>query len=732
MFYVQMAFLIFLLISAIITSISYSSRRSKSKSAYSDLAQTPIIRQATEEEKAALKPILSVQKMELSYNVYHLSGYYLCHGVETNNNVTEHHTIGDVEVFLPYDANSFLLNYNEAEVILGPTFAVVLTLNGAFDLATARTRIIQQQLTQQALAKQTLTQTTTQQADDTSTTEPLASHDQPSPPLTDELTNTIAYQQSMEVTELAERQETALESLQRLSGWGLFWCFVAWLITLIILGNSLDSVTNTGFIWALIGVLSSFGLFWFYRPARLIKNLQKKPQTIKNVVGQLNLLKIASPNNAHQINDEYFIGDEMKVTIPDQWKPLPLLPLGRVVNADIRTEDNYVVRLDNWKIADEYQQFPPIYKGRYIFLMILGGFSLFCYWLADGNPPRDLNLAKLQFTQQQVTYQSAEELLSNLPKTGSIVTLSGKAKCLLTKTNNNGMQVFSSSRGNSGIISPLRVDCRTIHWGGQPLTLNNFLPTNDFKDIYSGDFIDTKIFSNYVNYHRVNLTFLQNPPQLVERVEKACQQGFPDCQKLKQAVVDSIKILAAEQQPDSWQAFVNYTKTWQKDTSRLGLDTQVRLLSYQLFNALSQDEMSNTLPQLDESLTALINSQQGGIFINDDNANSGPTKLNTEYLFNMQDLASLWHEIKNITDRSFSITGMVTHIEPAVGQRDPFIYLDTNATLEQGWSACNYSLWFIFSLLMLGYGGVMFFTLPSLRKRKKALNNYLLTREYHP
>lgn len=713
MFYIQMAFLIFLIIGSGITMLSYSSLRSQSKKAFADLAKSPITREATEQEKTALKPILLAQPMDLSYDVYTLSGYYLNHGVKTNSNTTEHHTIGDVEVFLPYDANLFLSHYSEAEVILGPTFAVVLKLNGLFDITTARERITQQQLQKQIEARQLLHDNSSPHE---STSSNIAIADTSTNPST--------------ITVLGERQETPLEAIERYSPWGLFWCFVTWVFTLIILGNSLDSTTSKGSMWAIAGILTTFGLFWYYRPARLIKKLQQAPQTVKQIEGQLSLLQIASPTNAHQVNDEYFIGDEIKVTIPEQWRELPLLPLGRTINAEIRAEDNSVVRLGNWKIADEYEKFPVIYKGRYIFLMVLGIFSLFCYWLADGSPKNNIRLATLHFTQNQANYDSVQELIAKPPKPGSIVTLSGKGSCLLKKTNYQG-SVFSVSQQVSGIDTKLYMDCNTIHWREESLTINKILPDNNFLPIYSGDFIETKIYNASYGYRSVSLSFLQNPPAVVQTVEDACQNGFPHCSKLKQSIMHSIKVLDTSLNITTWQAFSNYAHTWEKQTLNYGLDTQVRLLSMDAFKSLHMDEVRRLWPQIEQSLMQLIDSQKGGVFITSDQLLSSQAQsINSSYIFSIDDLTKLWNTLSNISDNSFSVTGMVTDVV-LKNNTAPIIYIDTTLTLKNTWSGCNYTLWLLFSLLMLGYGTFMFFKLPSLRERNRALKEYLTTREYH-
>ena len=61
--------------------------------------------------------------------VFALSGPYLRHGLTTNGNTVWHDTIGGVEVLLPYDAEYFLREHNDALVVLAEKKAIVVALN---------------------------------------------------------------------------------------------------------------------------------------------------------------------------------------------------------------------------------------------------------------------------------------------------------------------------------------------------------------------------------------------------------------------------------------------------------------------------------------------------------------------------------------------------------------------------------------------------------------------------
>ncbi|MCR2660489.1 hypothetical protein NSP18_24395, partial [Salmonella enterica] len=51
-----------------------------------------------------------------------------------------HDTLGGVDVVLPYDARDYLREDNQAEVVMTEKFAIVVALNGEFDLAGGRER----------------------------------------------------------------------------------------------------------------------------------------------------------------------------------------------------------------------------------------------------------------------------------------------------------------------------------------------------------------------------------------------------------------------------------------------------------------------------------------------------------------------------------------------------------------------------------------------------------------
>jgi hypothetical protein len=140
----KLLFLVAILIYSLYSLITYYSRRSESKSALQQLAGTASVRELTAQEQDALAPFLiggSKPAAFSSHHVYRLTGAFVRHGISTQGGTeTMHDTLGDVEIILPYDAQEYLTEYNQAEVVLAEKFAIVVALNSQFNLLSARQR----------------------------------------------------------------------------------------------------------------------------------------------------------------------------------------------------------------------------------------------------------------------------------------------------------------------------------------------------------------------------------------------------------------------------------------------------------------------------------------------------------------------------------------------------------------------------------------------------------------
>ena len=149
----KLGLMLIILIWSIYSGITYMARRSDNKGALRDLRQDgQPARRMTDEEQALVQPFLfdpakpKKQAQLINDGVYPLHGAFVRHGIEASQGgSTMHDTLGDVDVVLPYDARSYLVENNHAEVVLTEKFAIVVALNGEFDLAGGRERELRRQ-----------------------------------------------------------------------------------------------------------------------------------------------------------------------------------------------------------------------------------------------------------------------------------------------------------------------------------------------------------------------------------------------------------------------------------------------------------------------------------------------------------------------------------------------------------------------------------------------------------
>jgi len=124
--------------------LMYFGRRSDDKVRLKELRSQKAIGTLTHHEVMALQPLLGMpptpgKPLELqSHSLVRLNGPSVEHSLTLQGSTTRHYLIGGVEVLLPYDAIEHLQPYNEAEVVLADRCAIVVRLNGSFDLLQAR------------------------------------------------------------------------------------------------------------------------------------------------------------------------------------------------------------------------------------------------------------------------------------------------------------------------------------------------------------------------------------------------------------------------------------------------------------------------------------------------------------------------------------------------------------------------------------------------------------------
>ena len=193
----------------------------------------------TDEEQALVQPFLfdpakpKKQAQLINDGVYPLHGAFVRHGIEASQGgSTMHDTLGDVDVVLPYDARSYLVENNHAEVVLTEKFAIVVALNGEFDLAGGRERELRRQKQDQQWNSGRTG--ALQNVVDLEVDPPEADE---APPTAEQLAQAEReLDDATRVEILAQRDETPAEVAARQGrGFG-FWVSVLWALAFLCLG----------------------------------------------------------------------------------------------------------------------------------------------------------------------------------------------------------------------------------------------------------------------------------------------------------------------------------------------------------------------------------------------------------------------------------------------------------------------------------------------------------------
>ena len=193
----------------------------------------------TDEEQALVQPFLfdpakpKKQAQLINDGVYPLHGAFVRHGIEASQGgSTMHDTLGDVDVVLPYDARSYLVENNHAEVVLTEKFAIVVALNGEFDLAGGRER--EQRRQKQDQQWNSGRTGALQSVIDLEVDPPEADE---APPTAEQLAQAEReLDDATRVEILAQRDETPAEVAARQGrGFG-FWVSVLWALAFLCLG----------------------------------------------------------------------------------------------------------------------------------------------------------------------------------------------------------------------------------------------------------------------------------------------------------------------------------------------------------------------------------------------------------------------------------------------------------------------------------------------------------------
>ncbi|MDP9877098.1 hypothetical protein J2W25_001040 [Variovorax boronicumulans] len=442
-----------LILYGIYSFIVYMSRRSDNRSALKDFRNAPVLRRITDEEKSALQPFLMGQKLTVDDNVRELSGVFLRHGLSTQGSSTEHDTIGDVDVLLPYDAIDYIEPHNQALVVLAGKCAVVIRLNG-FDLLEGRQRAQRQQAQDQQWKRGEIgaLPSLDEAGADTGAAVPEAV-------AASIATDPNARYQRGEVDILSQRTETPEEIESRVGRGGWASAF-AWLLAFVLLWVATWDATQAVSVYLMgAGLLAGLWAAWLFVCKPPATAQVRQPQPVNRVRGMLNQIAVVNAGNASVQNVGLFIGDKLSLVLPSHWRTTASVPYGEVIEAELRTSDFSAVSFgDKWSVADEWRRFRPAYWGRHLLHLVVGLLAIGAVALSAPDPRGEAALAAQWLTNggTAAIYGEAGQLADKPPRWGSRARMEGEGRC----------EIDMSGRAEEHHSGVPAIDCSFVRWNG--------------------------------------------------------------------------------------------------------------------------------------------------------------------------------------------------------------------------------------------------------------------------
>jgi len=598
--------------------VVYMARRSGNKSQFKALQHTEPIRTLSADEQADIQPFLIVpqsrhKKVDLvSPSVYPLEGAYIRHGLETSQGgKTEHDTLGGVDVVFPYDAKNYLEAHNHAEVVLTRKFAIVVRLNGEFDLKGGRERALEQQRQDHQWANGKVGDL----AGGLVAMEEIG-HENDNPEQEDTEARDITR-----VRLLGQRDETPAEAATRGSvSWG--WAFLLGLVAgilLLIAGHN----SHPAYWYIPAGLLLLVSLWLVWRPLRI-----PAPQKINRVQGKLAVVSLPNPNNAAVVSQQLFLGDKFALQIPPHWSEHASIPPDSSVTLEMRVSDYSVVSFGRKLSIDaEEQKFPTVRWGQHLAMLIIGALIMLGAWLFSDSLRTDLAHAKSVLSSAGPhDYQDPQTLLGHLPQPGTMVHIKGNARCQIEEPEGD---------------MPPDIDCRHLRWGGTPIQVADVQPDEELISQAAGKnlqargnaMLDLMVqmqaartgnggYNPYAS--RVSLQIINNLTDFVLFVDKLCTDNkhVSTCNHLRETLGEDL--LVGRQKMGSWDKLLTAA---QNGELKKGEDDKA-IARKQTVNSIRNDLGELAAPRLQAfyapSLKKALHSQQGGVILATGEDYSGP------------------------------------------------------------------------------------------------------------
>lgn len=700
---IRIGLFLIILIWSVISGITYMVRRSDNKSALRELKQEgQPLRRLSAEEQALVQPFLvypanpKKTAQLLGDGVFPLRGAFVRHGLGTSHGATTlHDTLGGVDVVLPYDARDFLREDNQAEVAMTDKFAIVVALNGEFDLAGGRERDVRRQKQNQQWAGGKLG--ALQDVVDAETAGPDAEAER-------------EFADAMRVEILSQRDETPAEIAQRRPRGIGFWPALLWVVTFVCIGIA---GVGGGVPWLAAAAAPALLALWltWRRPSL------GTPQKVNRARGELNAIVLTNPANAQAVSTQLFLGDKLPVTLPDHWRANLELPEDGRVDLDLRVEDYAVLRLgSNYSVDEEQRLYPRVFWGRHVTLALvglLGGAALAILLSTPGGSLQgDIaqTAAWLRGAEPRA-YASAAALVQDPPAVGDMVSLRGQGRCQF--------------RPDDYRPETMQFDCERLRWQGDAASADELRLDPAVLQLYSGAFLKTRpnpmmdmlvrsqIYNsmagnplaayNARNVSALTVTRLTNTVLTVEQAcEAATGQAIADCDRMKAEMADTLMLTRDE--PANWLELFKLARDGA--FKRQGnTDEGVFLMRHaERMRNLAQSSMEPVVQAaVDQSARSLMERQRGGVVLQ---VRSGPYAQLPQPLEGGQtpNVLQAWQRQVAMLSADgampFEISGLVTAVDREASGA-PVIGIDAWRSLADPWPAAARLLWLVLAVSLV-------------------------------
>ncbi|NMK48384.1 IgaA/UmoB family intracellular growth attenuator [Achromobacter sp. Bel] len=726
----KIGLMLIILVWSIISWITYMVRRSDNKGALRELRQEgEALRAMTSDERALVQPFLvspaNPKKVASLVNegIVALKGPFVRHGLQTGQGgSTMHDTLGGVDVVLPYDARDYLLEDNQAEVVMTEKFAIVVALNGQFDIAGGRDRDVRRQKQGQQWSGGKVGA-----LQDVVPVEVSAESGKDEREFADALRVEILSQRDETPAEIAERQRPGIG----------FWIAMVWLL---VFAGLAATVAGGGVAFA--GAATALAVLALWLTGR--RRAPDAPQKVNQARGELNAVVLTNPENTQAVSTQLFLGDKLPIKLPDHWRSTLTLPEDGRVDVDVRVDDYAVLRLGgNYSLDEEQRRFPRVYWGRHATLALVGMLAGVAVWVTADNLRGDAALTSAWLRGEPArSYESAAALAQDQPGFGTMVSLQGHGRCELRHIDEFDRAAF---------------DCHRLRWNGAPPQAAPLEVDAAILQLYSGDFLKTRpnpmmdmmIRSQAMRQMGANPMALYGARSLsaetvvglsktVLTIELACESAtgaaIAACDQLKKGFVDAL--LLAREEPGNWLELLRLVEAGAFNANGRRDDGVLMSRDVRRLRELARPSMAPAIKAaLDRASRSAMATQKGGVVLN---VLPGPyaTLPDLKDLHN-EDLLAAWGQQKTVMSPEgampFKLAGMVVGVgadaSGAGASGAPEITVDASRSLDDPWPALARMAWLaLAALLVLVHAPLALIRMRAASARERALQEYVQQR----